>query len=264
MGALSSLPMCLLIVLRGRFASHPILVASNRDERTDRKAAPPGLWVGQRRHAISPRDRQANGTWIAVGEQGLFAGLTNRAGGPVPVGATSRGALPHLAIDAGDLDDAVAAVARAVAATPFAGFQLVLCDGRRTVVLRNEPGWLARIEWPDELLVVSNEHAPGHLQLAGLAAAVVPRATPAEQLEALRPLLLDRGGDGGHPVLKRGDGYGTVSSSLIAVPSGNPVSLQWRHAAGPPDTTEYRNYGNLGRRLLRTGPALPPDRPTTS
>lgn len=256
--------MCLLIVLRGRFASHPVLVAGNRDERTDRKAAPPGLWVGHRHRAISPRDRVTDGTWLAVGDQGLFAGLTNVSAAPVPVGARSRGALPHLAVDADDLDCALDDVATAVAGAPFAGFQLVVCDGRRTVVLRHEHGRLSRIDWADELLVVSNEHAPGELRLAGLPAAVAAAASPAEQLEALRPLLLDAGGDGRHPVLKRGDGYGTVSSSLIAVPAGDPQQLQWRYAAGPPDRNEYRNYGNLGRRLIADGSDLPSDRPPAS
>jgi hypothetical protein len=42
---------------------------------------------------------------------------------------------------------------------------------------------------------------------------------------------------------------------LLAVPAGDPGQLVWRYAAGPPDVTEFRNYGNLGRRLLpETGP----------
>src|SRR5262245_36884535 len=253
--------MCLLIVLRGRFASHPVLVASNRDERLDRKASPPGLWVGERHRAISPRDRVAGGTWLAVGDSGLFAGLTNRKDVPVPAGGGTRGALPHLAVDAGDLSGAVAAVQRAVAAQAFGGFQLVLCDGVRTVVMRNVGSRLERIDWSDELLVVSNEHGPGELALPGLAAAVAPRGSPEAQLEALRPLLLLSGSSGEHRVLKRGADYGTVSSSLIAVPRHDPLQLVWRFAAGPPDVADYRNYGNLGRRLLRDGGDLSRDRP---
>ncbi len=253
--------MCLLIVLRGRFASHPVLVAGNRDERHDRKASPPGLWVGHRHRAISPRDRLADGTWLAVSDRGLFAGLTNVVGVDAAPGATSRGVLPHLAIDGGDLDAAIAAVTAAVAAAPFAGFQLVLCDGRRTVCLRHDRRGLTRIDWDDEVLVLGNEHGPGELALPGLAAALQPRASPADQLEALRPLLLDTGGPGRHAVLKRGSDRGTVSSSLIAVPAVDPLQLSWRYAAGPPDVTEYRNYGNLGRRLLRDDGELPSDRP---
>ena len=252
--------MCLLIVVRGLFAAHPILVASNRDERTDRQASPPGLWVGRRHRLISPRDRAAGGTWLAVDDRGLFAGLTNIAGVPVPAGAPSRGTLPHLALDEADLEAGVRAVASAVAARAFAGFQLALCDGARTIVLRHAGSGLQRLDLPGPVLVLSNLHAPGELDLPGLAAALAPARDAEQQLERLRPLLLDRGGDGRHPVLKRGEGYGTVSSSLIAVPAGKTSGLVWRYAAGPPDVTPYRDYGNLGRRLQADGEPLPLDR----
>ena len=55
----------------------------------------------------------------------------------------------------------------------------------------------------------------------------------------------------GHRILKKGDSsYGTVSSALIAVPGEDLRRLIWRYAPGPPDETEYRSYGNLGKRLM--------------
>src|SRR5262249_4407018 len=155
-----------------------------------------------------------------------------------------RGDLPHLALDEDDLEAGALAVAATVAAQPFGAFQLLLCDGARTVVLRHRGRGLQRVDWPAEVLVLSNLHGPGELSLRWLQAALAPARGPADQLEALAPLLLDRGGDGRHPVLKRGDGYGTVSSALIAVPAQAPAQLIWRHAAGPPDVTGYRDYGN--------------------
>src|SRR5215831_9857145 len=191
--------MCLLVVVRGRFASHPILVAANRDERLDRRSAPPGLWVGRRLRVVSPRDREAGGTWLGVNERGVFAGLTNLAGVPVPAGASSRGELVHLALDEQDLEAGAAAVAAAAAARPFGGFQLALCDGARTVVLRQsgrglERG-LERVDWRDDVLVITNLHGPGELQLRGLADALAPApggdpaGNAAQQLERMRPLL---------------------------------------------------------------------------
>jgi hypothetical protein len=100
------------------------------------------------------------------------------------------------------------------------------------------------------VLVVTNEHAPGQLQPRGLAPALSPGLELEARLDALARVLRDRGGDGHHAICKRGESYGTVSSSLVAVPADDPVRLVWRYAPGPPDTTEYRNYGNLGRRLL--------------
>jgi len=242
--------MCILIVLRGLHREHPIVVGANRDERTDRKAAPPGLWIGKQSRMLSPRDREAGGTWLAVNDRGWFAGITNVAGVPKVPDAPSRGHLPHLALDQADLDTAVAAVRRLVAEHPHSGFQLVLCDGTRTLVLRNDRGELRVIDWADPVLVVTNEHAPGEFVPRLLSAVLAPQPDAAQRLETLRPLLADRGGHGHHAVCKRGDGYGTVSSSLLAVPASDPERLVWRYAPGPPDATAYRNYGNLGR-LLR-------------
>ncbi len=242
--------MCLLLVLRGRFASHPVLVAGNRDERTDRKFSPPGLWVGQRNRALSPKDREKGGTWLCVGQTGLFAGITNWSSLPNPGGAATRGELPHLAVDAGSIDEAIEAVAEAVASRTYGGFQLVLADARRTVVLRHCDESLQVVEWEHEALLVTNEHAPGELDLPGLTTALAARPTPQAQLDAMAPLLLLRGGNGAHAVLKRGEGYGTVSASLIAASASDPRQLVWRFSAGPPDVTEFKNYGNLGSRLV--------------
>ncbi len=242
--------MCLLIVLRGLHREHPILVAGNRDERTDRKAAPPGLFVGERQRILSPRDRLAGGTWLGINARGTFAGITNLVGAAARPGAPSRGLLPHLALDQADLGAGIAAVRAAVAGAAFGGFQLVLCDGARTVILRHRAGLLEEIEWPEPVLVLSNEHGPGELQLPLLERALGPAPAAASRLDLLQPLLQDEGGEDRHAVLKRGAGYGTVSSSLIAVPERDPRELIWLYAAGPPDATPYRNYGNLGRRLL--------------
>lgn len=248
--------MCSLVVLRGFHADHPIVVAANRDERRDRAAAPPGLWRGERHRLLSPRDRQAGGTWIAIDERGRFAGITNLAGTPSLPDAPSRGHLPHLALDQADLEDAVAAVTAKVRAEAHAGFQLVLCDARRTLVVRHRQGDVVVVDWVDPVLVVTNEHEPGRAVLRGLAAATVAAAPLPRRLDALAVVLRDQGGKGHHAVCKTGEAYGTVSSSLLAVPAVDPQQLVWRYAAGSPDVTEYRNYGNLGRRLL---PEVGPD-----
>jgi hypothetical protein len=244
--------MCLLIILRGRSAAHPLVVAGNRDERTDRPAAPPGLWVGRARRVLSPRDRRAGGTWLGINDRGVVAGLTNVAGAPTAPDAPSRGHLVHLALDADDLEVGLAAVARAVADAPHSGFQLVVADARATVVLRQAagPGSLQRIDWRDDVLVVSNEHAPGVLRPRGLSPALAPGLPIDRQLALLAGVLRDRGGDGHHAICKRGAEHGTVSSSLLAVPPDPARGLVWRYAAGAPDVAPYKEYGNLGRRLL--------------
>lgn len=242
--------MCILIVLRGLHRDHPLVVGGNRDERTDRPASPPGLWVGQRSRVLSPRDRRAGGTWLAIDGHGRFAGITNLASvAPVPE-SPSRGHLPHLALDQPTLDDAVAAVQARLADQAYSGFQLVLADATRTLVLRHTRSGLTVGEWQDPVLVLTNEHAPGELSVRGLPLALQPGTDLSRRLDVLADVLRDRGGGGQYAICKRGDGYGTVSSSLLAVPAADPQRLVWRFASGPPDITPYRDYGNLGRRLL--------------
>jgi uncharacterized protein with NRDE domain len=100
---------CLLITLFKVMSSAPLIVAANRDEwyqrpavaiTTLRKAAP---------RVLGGRDEIAGGTWMAVNEHGVVAGLTNL---PSPQGRDpakrSRGELP-VALAAHQ--DAAAAVA---------------------------------------------------------------------------------------------------------------------------------------------------------
>ena len=242
--------MCILIVLRRFHDGHPIVVAGNRDERTDRPAAPPGLWVGAHHRVLSPRDRRAGGTWLAVDDRGWFAGVTNIAGHPPVAGAPSRGHLPHVALDQQDLDAAVAAVSARVREHAHSAFQLVLCDRERTIVVRHAAGRIEVVDWAPPVLAVTNEHGPGALALRGLEMALAPSLDVGRRLDLLGQLMRDPGGEGHHVVCKRGEGYGTVSSSLVAIPAHDPRQLVWRYAAGPPDVTAFRNYGNLGRRLL--------------
>jgi uncharacterized protein with NRDE domain len=241
--------MCLLIVLAGLDGPFRIVAASNRDEQRDRKAAPPGLYVGARHRMLSPRDRRAGGTWLAVSERGWLAGLTNFASVRPHAAAASRGELPHLALDADRIDAAAATVVEAVSAQSYGDFQLVICDGERTVVVRQVAGAVTVVDRADRVTIVTNEHPPGALDLADADAAAAPGLTLAERFALLQPILLRDGSDGGHRILKRGEHYGTVSSSLIAVPREDPRQLIWRYAAGAPDVAPYREYGNLGRRL---------------
>jgi uncharacterized protein with NRDE domain len=244
--------MCSLFVLRGVDPQYPLLIAANRDEARARAAAPPGLFVAGHRRMLSPRDRRAGGTWQAVDERLRFAGLTNVAGAPVRADAKSRGHLPHLALAADDFDAAAELVAREVRAHAYNAFQLLLCAPERCLVLRWADAQLARTELTDSIVTLSNEHAANQLRVPDLAAAAAPGLTLDARLAALATVLLDRGERSGHRVLKSGGDYGTVSSSLLAIPAKAPRDLIWRYCAGSPDLAPYRNYGNLARRLLDT------------
>lgn len=243
--------MCSLIVIRGVTDRHALFVAANRDECTDRKSSPPGVWEGERRRVLSPRDRVAGGTWLAVDDSGRFAGITNVHGEPPVEGAPSRGHLPHLALDQGDLRRGADAVLRRVQDTQHAAFQLLLADGDRILVIRHVSQSTTCEERLEASVALSNEHAVGQWEPRGLARALAPGLDAHERLDALACCVQDRGGDGAHEVCKHGEAYATVSSSLIAVPFGGGEGTVWRYAPGPPDVTGFRDYGNLAARLAR-------------
>jgi uncharacterized protein with NRDE domain len=86
---------CLLIALWQVVEGAPLIVAANRDERYDRPATPMTVLREAGPRILGGQDLAAGGTWLAVSEAGLVAGLTNR---PAPQGRDparrSRGELP--------------------------------------------------------------------------------------------------------------------------------------------------------------------------
>src|SRR5580693_4038901 len=76
-------------------ADAPLIMAANRDERLDRPAVPMTVLRAERPRILGGRDELAGGTWLAVNEHGVIAGLTNQpsADGRDPT-KRSRGELP--------------------------------------------------------------------------------------------------------------------------------------------------------------------------
>ncbi len=85
---------CLLIALSRVVPGVPLLVAANRDERYERPAEPITVLRDHGPRILGGRDHVAGGTWLAVNEHGVVAGLTNQPSGPRDPSRRSRGALP--------------------------------------------------------------------------------------------------------------------------------------------------------------------------
>jgi uncharacterized protein with NRDE domain len=103
---------CLLIALFQVVPGAPLVVAANRDERLDRPAVAMTVLRASGPRILGGRDELAGGTWLAVNEHGLVAGLTNQpsASGRDP-DKRSRGELP-LAFAAYDSAEEAVAVLR--------------------------------------------------------------------------------------------------------------------------------------------------------
>ena len=241
--------MCTLAFAWQVFPDASVVVAANRDEALGRPSEPPGRFH-EEPTAIAPRDSTAGGTWIGYNATGLFVGITNRW--VDREGDRSRGQLVADCLGCRSTDSAVDHVRRSVDRDRYAGFNLVVADADRAVLL----------EWDGELSVTDFE--PGVHLVVNVGADgdfFVPEARPdvgrtqADNAAAIRAALdpepgetaadwLDRAGaalgDHEYGVCVHGDGFGTRSASLIRLEysSDELVGHYW-FADGPPCRTEF-------------------------
>ena len=250
--------MCTLVIAWDVFDGAPVVVAANRDEATDRPSTPPVRRDGSPA-VVAPRDERAGGTWIGYNDAGVFVGLSNRwAGGDIG-GERSRGLLVADALEVVDADDAVRTVADALAAAEYAPFNLVVADADAAVLLEWD-GHLAVTEFDPGVHVLMNagyddsffavpERPEAATAQAENAARV--RTALAPETDETPEAWLDRAaevlGDHDFGVCVHGDGYGTKSSSLIALRSDGRATF--RFADGPPCETPFEpvEAGVVGR-----------------
>lgn len=248
--------MCSVIFLRRPGHDWPLILGANRDEIGDRPWQPPARYWPDR-DVVAGRDELAGGTWLGINDHGVVAGVLNRMGtlGPEP-GRRSRGELPLDALDHADAAEAAKALmdldpgawrpfnmfvadnhtafwvrslgqrATAIAVAPIpAGVSMMTAHDLNDLESARIRFYLPKFRaasapdptagsWVDwEALLSSREPAPGEATASGMTIALP-------------------------------SGFGTSSSSLIALPSparAATVKPIWRFAAGPPDQAPYRD-----------------------
>ncbi len=236
--------MCTVTILFRPGHAWPLVLAANRDERLDRAWDPPGEWWPDRPGVIAGRDRSGGGTWMGINGQGVVATVLNRQGslGPAP-GKRSRGELPLMALEHKTAAAAAAAMTR-LDAGQWRGFNMVLADATGAVFLRGagqghphafplEPGvHMVTAHDPNDL---ESPRVAKHLPRFQAAAAPEPG-----DWTAWTAILADRSGDAGEQInVEPRAGFGTVCSSLVALPSGGaPV---WLFAAGAPHVAVFHS-----------------------
>jgi len=229
------------------FPETPVAFAANRDERIDRESEPPDIrhWGAR---AVAPADAEANGTWVGYNEHGLLAAVTNRWVDAELAGERSRGLLVRDCLGHESAEDAARAVEGAVREAEYAGFNLLLADENAAVLLEWD-GQLAVRNLEPGVHVVVNVGADGDYRIPGQRPEVgEQQAVNADELRTALQVepgesaneWLSRAGetiaDHGYGVCVHGDGFGTRSSSLIALGEDN----RYEFADGPPCTTSYR------------------------
>ena len=233
---------CTVVILIRPGHGWPVILAANRDERLDRPWDPPHPWWSDRPGVVAGRDRSAGGTWMGVNQTGLLAAVLNRPGslGPAP-GKRSRGELPLIALRHASAEAAAAAIAR-LDAGDWRSFNMVVADRTGAWFIRG----LARGR-PDARplspgLHMVTAHDPDD-QDSPRVARHLPRfraasSPEADDWHAWRAILADRIGSAAEQinVAPRG-GFGTVCSSLVALPAQGPPI--WLFAPGTPDEAPF-------------------------
>jgi uncharacterized protein with NRDE domain len=259
---------CLLIAFSRVVPGAPLVVGANRDELYDRPAQAMTVLRSSAPRTLGGRDELAGGTWLAVNDAGVFAGVTNR---PTPGGRDpakrSRGELPLLATCR---ETAAAAVEEMVAAVDPSRYNpawLLVGDRRSlfTVEVHGQ-GRLQASELPPGLHVLENrplaepsakaEHVRGALAGAvGLPVDEVERRLRAVLRDHRRPPTapaprgqVDHPEQVGHPELPlevgaacvHSDRYGTRWSALLRVPEDPGLLPALRYCEGAPCSSAYR------------------------
>jgi hypothetical protein len=274
--------MCTVVILRRPGDAWPLLLAANRDEIEDRPWAPPERHWPDRPQVVAGLDRLAGGSWLGLNDDGVVAAVMNRTNSLGPqAGKRSRGELVLEALDHADATAAARALAD-IDTSAYRSFNLVIADSRDAFWLRaqgeNGSGGVEVLNIPPGLSMITahdrNDRRSPRIRayLPRFRAAPVPAPESGdwkawENLLGCRLHSADTGPGGAMNVAiapadpesgaapgrpPGGAGFGTVSSSLIALPAAAsaPVRPIWRFAAGKPDEVPYADIAwiRAGRR----------------
>jgi uncharacterized protein with NRDE domain len=135
--------MCLLVFALRAHPRLPLIVAGNRDEFHARPTQAAHWWP-DKPDIVGGRDLQAGGTWLAVTRNGRFAAVTNhRDAHRESAGLRSRG---HLITGFLDSTGAAADYVESIDGSAYAGFNLLVSDGRSAAYLSNRGGGLRELQ----------------------------------------------------------------------------------------------------------------------
>lgn len=244
--------MCTVVLLRRPDSKWPVLIAANRDEMQSRAWSPPGRHWPDRPDIVAGRDELAGGSWLGVNDHGVVAAALNRTGSLGPATDTrSRGELVLDALDYADAADAAQALS-GLDPRAYRTFNLVIADNRDAFWLCNRSGASAIVanEVPTGISIITSQdlNDPTAPRVASFAQRFKAAPTPAPEtgdwdawaaLMGTRLGALDDAPDEAMCIASE-HGFGTVSSSLIALPVSEPgARAVWLFSAGQPDRAPY-------------------------
>ncbi len=243
--------MCTLVILHRPGHNWPLLLAGNRDEMHDRPWRSPDRHWPNHPNVVAGLDELAGGSWMGINDQGLAAVVMNRTGTLGPASdKRSRGELILMAL-AHTGAGMAAQVLALLHPTAYRPFNLVVADHRQAYWLRNDGMNSSIRPIPAGLHMLTSMELNDardpriHHYLPLFQSAIVPNPEQGDW-SAWERLLAGHATGTEEPMtaamcFQRGDGFGTRSSSCIALckQSGDDDRSVWRFAAGAPDQTAY-------------------------
>ena len=210
-----------------------------------RPALPPARHWLDRPDVVAGLDQLAGGTWMGINDFGVVAAILNRTGSLGPLqGKRSRGELPLEALEHADADSAVAALSDLNTAA-YRPFNMIVADNTKVFWIKSDgqsaiscypiPAGLHMLTAHDLDDPVSSRIAHN---LESFETAPIPDPDQGRWDEWIEILTHGKG-----MCFHLPNGFGTVSSSLIALPSvecsgKKPV---WLYTHSPPGTAPYTN-----------------------
>jgi hypothetical protein len=242
--------MCSVIILRRpEHERWPLLVAANRDELATRSTAPPGRHWHDRPDVVAGLDREAGGSWLGLNDHGLVAAVLNRQGTLGPeAGKRSRGELVLEALDHADAEAAAAALAH-LDPSAYRPFNLIVADAGEAFWIRHAGDGMVRsvaLEAGIAMLTsreVNDAQSPRTRRYLPLFRAAEPPDPDRADWSSWQLLLAATASETGDPrdamCIETDGPYGTVSSSLIALPPLVTDQAIWLYADGPPNGAAF-------------------------
>ena len=254
--------MCLLLFSWQTESEYPLVVAANRDERLDRPACSLCVLRERSPRILGGRDELAGGTWLAVNQHGVVAGLTNRpAPGGRDLSKRSRGELPVMLTVHASADDAVSHLLDTVVPGQYNPAWLLVGDRRSLwyVELATDLAPTARPLDPGVHVlenVALGDPSPKADRIRSLVPGAGANGSGSSLWAALPSILADHVLPPGAAEATFGDDrsprpeatlaacvhtedYGTRSAAMVRLPAAAEVHPQMLVADGPPCTSPW-------------------------
>ena len=253
--------MCTMVILRRPGHKWPLIIAANRDEMVDRPWLEPARHWPERPETMAGLDKTAGGSWLGVNDYGVIAGVLNRIGtlGDTLGPEENKRTRGELVLEALDHAEAVVAKDALLEINPDAyrpfnllvadardAFWLSLKQGAKSVVAHPIPDGVSMLTARD-LNDTNSKRIAHYLPLFKSAAPPEPKQGNWAEWQDLMTNSENPTGhakDAMNIILEKMDGFGTISSSLLALagPDRDPdePSLHWLFSKAGPGSGSWR------------------------